>query len=85
MDNDQPEKSATGKGTGTARTPLWRRRWLHWTLGSMVGVVAALLLFVTYALPDIVRTQAERIVAEKLHRTLTIGAVQIHPWSLRCR
>jgi len=68
--------------TGGVRRPLWRRPWLGWTLGTTLALVAAALLFVTYALPGIVIEQAERIVGEKFHRTLTIGSLQIHPWSL---
>jgi outer membrane protein OmpA-like peptidoglycan-associated protein len=51
-------------------------------LAGLLVAIVALLLFITYALPGIVRTQAERIVAENLHRQLTIARVEIHPFSL---
>jgi outer membrane protein OmpA-like peptidoglycan-associated protein len=59
-----------------------RSPWVRRALAGVLVAVVALLLFVTYALPGIVRTQAERIVAEKLHRQLTIARVEIHPFSL---
>jgi len=61
----------------------WRtHRWLGRSLLALVALLGLLLIFVQFALPGIVRAQAERAVAQSLHRRLTIDEVQIHPFGL---
>ncbi len=52
---------------------------------SLIGVGGLLLLYSLLgfvALPAIVKSQAQKMVAEKLHRQLTLGAVEFNPFSL---
>jgi len=52
---------------------------------SVIGVVGFLLLFALFGatiLPIIIKSQAEKLAAEKLHRRLTIGAVAVNPFTL---
>jgi hypothetical protein len=78
----RPASLPTGPG-GIWLVRAWRARpWLRRTVIGVAALVAALLLFITYALPGIVRSQAERMVGEKLHRQMTIGRIEIHPFSL---
>jgi outer membrane protein OmpA-like peptidoglycan-associated protein len=69
-----------------ARSRLYRawsqRPWLRRGIIGVAALAAALLIFVTYALPGIVRDQAERIVGAKLHRQMTIARIEIHPFAL---
>ncbi|HEX7645776.1 MAG TPA: DUF748 domain-containing protein, partial [Noviherbaspirillum sp.] len=50
-----------------------------------VGAVAAVVLygaFGFFVLPGIVRSQTEKLIAEKLHRQATVGAVAFNPFTL---
>jgi uncharacterized protein involved in outer membrane biogenesis len=58
------------------------KRWLRRTAVIFVVLVIGLLLFARYALPGIVRSQAEKILSAQLHRPTTIAAVEIHPLEL---
>jgi hypothetical protein len=61
------------------------RRPSHWLRNSLLGLVlllVAVILFAQFALPGIVRTQAERLGGQALHRKLTIANVEVHPLSL---
>jgi uncharacterized protein involved in outer membrane biogenesis len=52
---------------------------------TFIGLAAFLLLFAAFgyaALPGIVKSQLEKVVAEKLHRQLTVGAVDVQPFAL---
>ncbi len=75
---DAPRPADTPGATGAAI----RRRWPRRVLVGAAALLAALLLFAVFVLPGIVRSQAERIVAEKLHRQLTIAGIDIHPLTL---
>ena len=62
----------------TFRTSIAIRR-------SVIGVAAFLLLFVLFSaavLPVIIKSQAEKLAAEKLHRRITIGAVAVNPFTM---
>ena len=80
----QPGKAPAAKGqaAGSARAKRTRWSWLRWSLIGLTLVVAAVLLFASYLLPGIIISQAERIVAEKLHRQMTIAGIDIHPLTL---
>jgi outer membrane protein OmpA-like peptidoglycan-associated protein len=81
MTNPTPDPAPAQGAQGPI--PAWTRKpWVRRTAVGLVVFLVALLLFLTYALPGIVRSQAERIVGEKLHRQLTIARVEIHPFSL---
>lgn len=50
---------------------------------ALLGVLVVLFgLFGYFLLPGIIKTQAEKIVAEKLHRQLNIGKVEVSPYAL---
>ncbi|MEO8407312.1 MAG: DUF748 domain-containing protein, partial [Oxalobacteraceae bacterium] len=52
---------------------------------SVIGAAVLLLfvgLFGAYILPLIIQSQAEKLVAEKFHRQLTIGKVALNPFAL---
>ena len=80
----QPGKISATKvqAAGSARAARTRWSWLRWTVIGLTLVVAAVLLFASYVLPGIIRSQAEHIVAEKLHRQMTIAGIDIHPLTL---
>lgn len=62
---------------------LWRRHpRLYGWLVALLAVLLALYLFLVFALPGIVVTQAERAVAQQLHRRLVIDRVRIRPLAL---
>lgn len=48
----------------------------------LMGLLLAYSAFGFLVLPGIVKSQAERLASEKLHRQLTIGAVDINPFAL---
>jgi flagellar motor protein MotB len=53
---------------------------------SVIGILAFIVLlglFGYFVLPGIVKSQAEEILSEKLHRQTTIGQVKINPYTLR--
>jgi len=53
---------------------------------SVIGLLVFILLiglFGYFVLPGIVKSQAEKILSEKLHRQTTIGKVEINPYTLR--
>jgi hypothetical protein len=64
------------------RAPRRGLRITLWSFGILAALIVALLLFARYALPGIVRSQAERIGSQTLHRNLQVGAVEIHPLTL---
>lgn len=53
---------------------------------SFIGLLAFIVLlglFGYFVLPGIVKSQAEKLISEKLHRQTTIGKVEINPITLR--
>ncbi len=53
---------------------------------SAIGVlvfVVLLGLFGYFALPGIIKSQAETLITEKLHRQTTIGRVEVNPYTMR--
>ncbi|WP_353156389.1 DUF748 domain-containing protein, partial [Herminiimonas fonticola] len=53
---------------------------------SAIGVlvfVVLLGLFGYFALPGIIKSQAETLITEKLHRQTTIGQVEVNPYAMR--
>jgi len=85
MTTDSPpggKAAAPVRTVGALRSAWTRRPWLRRSVVGLVVLVAAVLIFIQFALPGIVRSQAERIVAEKLHRQMTIAGIEIHPLTL---
>jgi len=87
MSNDMHVTRASGAAAvgGRPGRTWWSRRWARRAALAAAAVLVLLALvvaFAAFALPGIVRAQAERIVAAKLHRQLTIAQVQIHPFTL---
>ena len=58
------------------------RPWLKRTALGIGIFLAVFGLFAYFVLPGIVKSQAERIVAEKLHRQLSIERIDISPYTL---
>src|SRR6478735_2305235 len=51
----------------------------------LIGLATFLLLFTVFGyaiLPGIIKSRLERTVAEKLHRPLTVGAVEVQPFAM---
>src|SRR4051812_35799251 len=53
------------------------------TLIGLLAFIVLLGLFGFFVLPGIVKSQAEKAISEKLHRTATIGKIEINPYTLR--
>jgi len=53
------------------------------TAVGILAFVVLLGLFGYFVLPGIVKSQAEKILTQKLHRSTTIGKVDINPYTLR--
>ena len=51
--------------------------------GAALLLLLALVLVIKLVLPDVVRTQAQDAVAQKLHRRLAIDALELHPFALQ--
>ena len=61
-----------------SRKPVARR--------SFIGLLAFILLiglFGYFILPGIIKSQAEQLISEKLHRQTTIGKVDVSPYAMR--
>lgn len=70
-------QSARDRIVGVARKPFVKR--------TLIALVALFVLFgvVGYlVLPGILKSKAEEIISQKLHRKTTIEAIEIHPYSL---
>lgn len=70
-------KDWSAKAGTAAKSPTWRRR--------AVKVLGGLLVFWALAwalVPIIAKSQVEKIVSNKLGRTVTVGGVDFKPWSL---
>lgn len=89
--NDETELSSTAPaapadaGAAPPPAPVRGARWRRILLGTVVTLavfLAVLGIFMRYALPGIVRGQAERVAGETLHRRLLVEQVQIHPLTL---
>lgn len=53
---------------------------------SFIGLLAFILLiglFGYFVLPGIIKSQAEQLISEKLHRQTTIGKVDVSPYAMR--
>ena len=53
---------------------------------TAIGIVAFIILiglFGYFALPGIIKSQAEQLLSEKLHRQTTIGKVDVSPYAMR--
>lgn len=70
-------RSSTQRALEVARKP-----WLKRTLLGLVIFVSLFALFGYFALPGIVRSQVEKIVAEKTHRQLRIERIDVQPFAL---
>ncbi len=57
-------------------------RWAWISCLSLLAFLAALVLFLAYVLPGILRPRIERDVSQALHRKLSIERIEIHPLSL---
>ncbi|MES2024489.1 MAG: DUF748 domain-containing protein [Pseudomonadota bacterium] len=53
------------------------------TLIGLVVFVVLIGLFGFFALPGIIKSQAEKLITEKLHRQTTIGKVEVNPYAMR--
>ncbi|WP_175624761.1 MULTISPECIES: DUF748 domain-containing protein [Oxalobacteraceae] len=53
------------------------------TLIGLLAFIVLLGLFGFFALPGIIKSQAEQIITEKLHRQTTIGKVEVNPYAMR--
>ncbi|WP_238552224.1 DUF748 domain-containing protein [Herminiimonas sp. CN] len=51
-------------------------------LGAIVVLIGAIGLFAYFALPGILKSQAEQWISDTLHRKTTIGRIEIHPYAL---
>lgn len=68
--------------TTVAPRPLWPKRAIRNTVGGLLGVILLYAIFGFYALPRIIQSEAPKVVAEKLHRNLSIDKVEINPFTL---
>ncbi len=62
---------------------FFRRRLVKRSLIGIVGFLVVFGLFGYFLLPGIVKSQAEKLVEEKLHRKLSIEAIHINPYALK--
>jgi uncharacterized protein involved in outer membrane biogenesis len=53
------------------------------SLIALLAFIVLIGLFGYFVLPGIVKSQAEKILTEKLHRQTTIGKVEINPYTMR--
>lgn len=53
------------------------------TLIGLLAFIVLIGLFGYFALPGIIKSQAEQIITEKLHRQTTIGKVEVNPYAMR--
>lgn len=60
-----------------------RKTWVKRTLLGLVAFLVLFGLFGYFALPGILKSQAEKIVSEKLHRELSIERIEIQPFALK--
>ncbi len=70
-------QSAAGRVVGLTKKPLVRR--------TLIALLVAVVLFGAigyFVLPGIIKSKVEELIGQKLHRTTTIEAVEIHPYSL---
>lgn len=68
--------------TTTAPRPFWRRPVIRNTVATLLGLILLYALFGFFALPRIIQSEVPKIVAQKLHRNLSIGKVEINPFTL---
>ena len=62
---------------------IWfAKAWLRRAVLGVLGLFAALILFVKFAVPPIAIAQAERITEQTLHRRLIIDRIEVHPFTL---
>ncbi|HET6719016.1 MAG TPA: DUF748 domain-containing protein, partial [Rhodocyclaceae bacterium] len=57
-------------------------RWLRFSVIGLASLMLAFWLLARFWLPEFARQKGEVLLAEALHRPVSIGAVQISPWSL---
>ncbi len=62
---------------------ILRHKWLQRSLLGFGVFLILFGLFGYFALPGIIKSQAEKLVAEKLHRQLGIEKIAINPYTLR--
>ncbi len=53
------------------------------TLIGLLAFIVLIGLFGYFALPGIIKSQAEQIITEKLHRQTSIGKVEVNPYTMR--
>ena len=53
------------------------------TLIGLLAFIVLLGLFGFFALPGIIKSQAEQIITEKLHRQTSIGKVEVNPYAMQ--
>lgn len=70
-------QTTTGRVADIARRPIVKQ-----TLLALIALVLLFGLVGYFVLPGIVKSKAEEILAEKLHRKTTIEAIDFHPYSL---
>ena len=63
-------------------TSLIPNKWLRWATW-LIGAVVALYALAWLAVPPLFRSQVQRIAGEQLGRTVTVGAVDFKPWTLK--
>ena len=91
--NENPAAQSKAAGRSTGRIAqiaggfwlgrIWlAKAWLRRLVLIVLGLFAALLLFLKFALPPIAIAQAERVTQQMLHRRLVIDQVEVHPFSL---
>jgi Domain of Unknown Function (DUF748) len=63
------------------KTPLSSRKWLHW-LVYLLGGLLMLWALAWAIVPPLLKSQAEKIISEQLGRKLTLGTIDFKPWTL---
>lgn len=68
----------------TAPSPHPKRgiRWMRW-VGALAVLLALFAVIGFFVAPPIVKSQAEKIASEQLGRKVTLGGVEINPFTLR--
>lgn len=68
--------------TTTPSRALWRKPVIRNTAITLLSLLLLYTLLGFYALPYLVRTEVPKVVAQKLHRNLSIDKVEINPFTL---
>jgi uncharacterized protein involved in outer membrane biogenesis len=75
--------TSSSSPAGTRVAAFFRSRLIKRSLIGLAGFLVVFGLFGYFALPGIIKSQAEKLVEEKLHRKLSIDAIHINPYALK--